>query len=62
MRVGSSLPIQVTEYGGFETMASKGFSSPKWDQESVAQGNIELVVVDVVQENIHTGQVVVWCG
>ena len=30
MRVGSSLPIHFTEYGGLETMASKGFSSPKW--------------------------------
>lgn len=27
IRVGSSLPIQLMEYGGFDTIASKGFSS-----------------------------------
>ncbi|MNE90938.1 hypothetical protein D3C80_1884920 [compost metagenome] len=26
--------------------------------ESIAQGNIKLVVIDVVQKHVHTGQVV----
>ena len=54
IKTGSSSPFHFIEYGGLETMASKGSSSNAEDWLKCLRGYIKFIIINIMTKHVNS--------